>query len=138
MVRLLMVLTFGFVGLLTTIGLTNVVSTISENVRTRAKEFAVLQSVGMTSVGIKRMLSMESVFSALKALMFGIPDGTLASFGLHQALGRSAGFAYQLPWLPIGISIIGVFVMTWLTMSYAANRLKNSNIIETIRSGSGM
>lgn len=138
MVRLLMVLTFGFVGLLTAIGLTNVVSTISENVRTRAKEFAVLQSVGMTSVGIKRMLSLESVFSALKALMFGIPGGILASFGLHRVIGLSADFAYQIPWLPIGISIIAVFVITWLTMRYAANRLKNRNIIETIRSGSGM
>ena len=138
MMRLLMVLTFGFVGLLAAIGLTNVISTISENVRTRAKEFAVLQSVGMTGEGIKRMLSMESVFSALKALMFGIPGGILASLGLHHMLGYSAEFDYQLPWLPIGISIVVVFVITWATMRYAANRLKDRNIIETIRSGSGM
>jgi len=133
MIRLLMVLTFGFVGLLTAIGLTNVISTISENVRTRAKEFAVLQSVGMTREGIKRMLSMESVLSAIKALMFGIPGGILASLGLHYSLGRSAEFAYQLPWMTIGISIIAVFVITWLTMRYAANRLKGRNIIETIQ-----
>ena len=133
MMRLLMVLTFGFVGLLTAIGLTNVISTISENVRTRGKEFAVLQSVGMTNEGIKRMLSMESVFSALKALMFGIPGGILASLLLHQMIGHSAEFAYQLPWIPIGISIIAVFAITWLTMRYAATRLKDQNIIETIR-----
>ena len=138
MIRLLMVLTFGFVGLLTAIGLTNVISTISENVRTRAKEFAVLQSVGMTSDGIKRMLSMESVFSALKALMFGLPGGVLASLGLHHMMRYSADFAYELPWLPMGVSVFAVFVITWLTMRYAANKLKDRNIIETIRSGNGM
>jgi len=137
MMRLLMVLTFGFVGLLTAIGLTNVISTISENVRTRGKEFAVLQSVGMTNEGIKRMLSMESVFSALKALMLGIPGGILASFLLHQMIGHSAEFAYQLPWMPIGISIVAVFAITWLTMRYAANRLKDRNIIESIRGAGG-
>jgi len=136
--RLSMILTYGFVGFLTAIGLTNVISTISENVRTRAKEFAVLQSVGMTIEGIKRMLSLESVLSSLKALMFGVPGGILFSKWIHRIMGWSVTFDYQLPWLPIGISIVVVFFVTWATMRYAAGRLKNQNIIETIRSGSGM
>jgi len=138
MMRLMMILVFGFVGILTAIGLTNVISTISENVRTRAKEFAVLQSVGMTRVGIKRMLAMEAVFCSIKALLIGLPIGVLASYGLFHAVALSATFDYELPWLPIGLSVIAVFIITWLTMRYAANKLKNRNIIETIRSGSGM
>jgi len=138
MVNLMMILTFGFVGILTAIGLTNVISTISENVRTRAKEFAMLQSVGMTREGIKKMLRLEAILCSVKALLIGLPVGSLASYGLHQAVGLSATFPYTLPWLPILASVIGVFIITWITMQIAANKLKNRNIIETIRSGSGM
>jgi len=138
MVNLMMILTFGFVGILTAIGLTNVISTISENVRTRGKEFAVLQSVGMTREGIKKMLRLEAILCSAKALLIGLPVGILASFGLHQAVGLSATFPYTLPWIPILASVIGVFIITWITMQIAANKLKGRNIIETIRSGSGM
>ncbi|MCL1948416.1 MAG: ABC transporter permease [Turicibacter sp.] len=137
-VQLISVLTYSFVGLLTLIGLTNVISTISENVRTRSKEFTVLQSVGMTREGIKRMLAMEALFCSIKSLLIGLPVGVLVSYGIHQAMSVSFGFPYELPWLPMGISTIGVFLITWLTMNYASNKLKDGNIIETIRSGSGM
>ncbi len=135
---LLTTITFSFVGLLIAIALTNVISTISENVRIRAKEFAVLQSVGMTRGGIRRMLSLEALLCSLKALAWGLPIGIVASYLLHHAVGIAAEFAYEIPWIPIGVSIIGVFIITWVTMLYASNQLKDKNIIETIRSGSGM
>ena len=129
---------FAFVGMLIAIGLTNVVSTISENVKARAKEFAVLQSVGMTSGGIKRMLGLESVFSSLKALLIGVPLGILGSYGTFRTVGTLGKFSFKIPWLWVVSSIVGVFLITWLTMRYAANSLKGRNMIETIRSGSGM
>ena len=138
MITMVMVLTFGFVGLLVAIALTNVISTISENVRTRGKEFAVLQSVGMTSGGIKRMLQLESIFCSVRALVIGTPLGVLGAFGLHHAMGPSAEFAFELPLVPVGVSIVAVFFITWGAMHLAANKLKDRNIIETIRSGSGM
>jgi putative ABC transport system permease protein len=104
----------------------------------RGDLFSVLQSVGMTREGIKRMLRLEATLCSIKALLIGLPVGILASYGLHQAVGLSASFSYELPWFPIGASIAGVFIITWITMHTAANRLKDRNIIETIRSGSGM
>jgi len=138
MVALLATIIFSFVGLLIAIALTNVISTISENVRIRAKEFAVLQSVGMTRSGIRRMLSLEALLSSFKALAWGLPIGILVSVLLHHAVGIAAVFEYEVPWLSIGSSFIGVFIITWATMLYASNQLKGKNIIETIRSGSGM
>jgi len=138
LVGLVMFFMFSFIGVLILIGLTNVISTISENVKTRSKEFAVLQSVGMTSGGIKRMLSLESIFSSIHALAIGVPLGLLGSYGMHSALSNMGYLAFNPPWTWAVISIIAVFITTWLTMRYAANKLKNQNIIETIRSGSGM
>ena len=138
MVSLMMVLTFSFVALLVTVALTNIISTLTENVRTRSKEFAVLQSVGMTPSGIKRMLGMEAVLGSIQSLTLGLPLGTLAAFGLHHALGMNWSMPFQIPWLPMAVAIIGVFAITWLTMNVAAKKLRGNNIIETIRQGSGM
>ena len=138
MISLMTVLSFSFVSLLVTVALTNIISTLTENVRTRSKEFAVLQSVGMTSGGIKRMLGMEAVLGSLQSLVFGLPLGALAAFGLHHALGMNWSIPFQIPWLPMAFSIVGVFAITWLTMNVAAKKLRGNNIIETIRQGSGM
>jgi len=137
-IGLVMFFVFSFVGVLILIGLTNVISTISENVKTRAGEFAVLQSVGMTSSGIKRMLSLESVFSSLKALVIGVPLGVLGSYGIFNAMDAIGQFSFRVPWNWIIFAVLGVFIVTWLTMRYAANKLRHQNIIETIRSGSEM
>lgn len=127
-----------FVAVLILIALTNVISTISENVKTRSKEFAVLQSVGMTNNGIKRMLSLESIFATINSLFIGVPLGVIGSYGIFIAMGHVGHFRFPFPWVWIVISVIGVFLITWATMQFAASKLKEQNIIETIRNGSGM
>jgi|GEM_PF-345603 len=127
-----------FVAVLILIALTNVISTISENVKTRSKEFAVLQSVGMTNGGIKSMLSLESVFASINSLFIGVPLGVLGSYGIFMAMGNVGHFRFPFPWLWIVIAVLGVFLITWVTMQFAASKLKEQNIIETIRNGSGM
>ena len=137
-VQLVTTLTFAFVGTLILISLTNVISTISENVKTRSKEFAALQSVGMTSGGIKRMLSLEAIFSSMKSLIFGVPLGLLGSFAAFNAINNGAEFDFSWPWLWMLAAIVAVFLITYATMNHAANSLKKQNIIETVRNGSGM
>ena len=131
--RLIMVFIYGFVGLLTLIGLTNVISTISTNVRSRSREFAILKSVGMTQEGISRILNLESILCSAKSLLFGIPLGMGASLLTHQVIQIDFGFAYIFPWLAIIQCVIAVFIITWVTMRYASSRLRNSNIIEEVR-----
>ena len=46
---LTMIFVYGFIGMLSLIGITSVISTIFTNIRLRAQEFAVLKSVGMTN-----------------------------------------------------------------------------------------
>jgi len=138
MIELVMFFIFTFVGVLILIGLTNVISTISENVKTRSKEFAVLQSVGMTGGGIGRMLNLETIFSSFKALLYGVPLGILGSYGVFTAMANVQIHRFYPPWTWLTISIIAVFIVTWVTMRFAVYKLKNQNIIETIRNGSGV
>ena len=136
--RIVMVFVYGFAAMLIIIGLTNVISTISTNVRSRAREFAVLKSVGMDDRGLSRMLNFESIFCSIRALIIGLPLGILVSLLIHRAIMDTAYFPYEFPWQAVLQCIIGVFVITWVIMRYSVIKLRGKNIIETIRSESGI
>ena len=136
--RLVMTLVYGFVGMLCLVALTNLISTVSANVRSRSREFAVLQSVGMTTGGIKRMLNLESVMSSAKALMYGLPLGVLTSYLIYRFFVDLLEADYRIPWFAMLACVAGVFAITWITMRYAASRLKGRNLIEAIRAETGM
>jgi len=137
-IRLVMVFVYGFVGMLTLIGLTNVISTIATNVRSRSREFAVLESVGMAHKGINRMLNLESILCSIKSLIYGIPLGLFASFLIYRFILFSVHFGYSFPWAAVLQCVMAVFLLTWITMRYAAARLKGKNIVETIRGEGGV
>lgn len=136
-ISLAAVFMYSFVILLLLIGLTNVISTLSTNVLMRSREFAVLKSVGMTPEGLKHMLNYESVLCSVKALMYGIPIGIIISILINLPIRMMFPIPYQLPWLEILMCILSVFLITWSTTRYAVYKLKNQNIVETIRSESG-
>jgi len=131
--RLFMTFIYGFVALLTLVGLTNVISTISTNISSRSREFAVLKSVGMTQRGINHMLNLESIMCSAKSLTIGLPLGVFASYLVYQAVMQAVGFPYEFPLLAVAQSIIAVFIITWVTMRFAAARLKDENIVDAIR-----
>jgi len=138
LITLVTTFVWGFVALLTLIYLTNIISTIAANVQSRAKEFAVLQSIGMTHGGLNRMLNLESVLSSVKALCIGLPIGIFGAYVVYLAIARAAEFNFGLPWVPISLSILAVLTLTWIVIRYAAKQLRKRNIVDTIRGEYGM
>ena len=136
--KLITIFLYGFVGMLSLIGLTSVISAISANVQLRAREFAVLRSVGMTERNLRRMLALESVMSALKSLLYGLPLGSLAMYLTYIVLTQQDGFQFIYPWaLPLE-AIAGVFVIALIVTQYAVKKLRGGSIIDTIRMGDGV
>lgn len=127
------VFVYSFSALLTLIGLTNVISTISTNVHIRTREFAVLQSVGMTQDGLRRMLKLESIMCSGKSLMIGLPLAILLTYLINMPIRSMFPVPYQLPLAAIGLCIILIFTITWVIMRHSIVRLRGKNIIETIR-----
>jgi putative ABC transport system permease protein len=132
-VNVIMFFVYGFVGLLTLIALTNVISTIGANVRSRSSEFAVLESVGMTKSGLRRMLNLESILCSARSLLFGVPLGVIGAYAAYRAMGLAVEVEFSFPWFAVCECVVGVFVVTWVTMRYAASRLKNGSIVGAIR-----
>ena len=124
---------YGFITVITLIGVTNIFNTITTNMILRSKEFANLKSIGMTTKEFNKMIRLESLLYGLKSLLIGIPIGLLGSFCIYQAFKNSVDFGYMIPWVSILISIIFVFIIVGATMKYSLSKINKQNIIETIR-----
>ena len=135
--RLITVFVYGLVGMLTLIGLTNVISTIPAYVRLFSRGFALLRSVGMTHNGLLRMLNLESILSSMKSLVIGVPLGIAGSYLIYHGMMSPVTTTYALPWIPILQCVFGVFVVTWVVMRFSASKLSSGSIVEALRLESG-
>ena len=124
---------YGFITVITLIGITNIFNTITTNMNLRKKEFAMLKSIGMTKKEFNRMIRLESIFYGVKSLVIGIPIGILLSYGIYNIFKDNMEMEYVLPIKAIVIAIIFVAIVIGIIMKYSMNKINKQNIIETIR-----
>ncbi len=124
---------YSFVVMLGFIGMINVISTMSTSITMRAREFAVLQSIGMTKDELEKMLNIESFLCAGKALLYGFPIGMLMLLIINLAMIQILPIGISVPWGAIALVFIAVFIVIWGTIHVSSRKLKKQNIIETIR-----
>ena len=128
------ILLYGFISLVTLIGVTSVFNTINTSINLRRKEFSMLRSIGLTPNGFNKILYFESLFFGLKSLLYGIPVSLIVILLLHNSFGTINSFKQVLiPWKSILIAIIGVFVIVLISMMYASSKIKKENILEALR-----
>lgn len=126
---------YGFIIVIALIGITNIFNTITTNMKLRSKEFAMLQSIGMTKSEFNRMISLESLLYTCKSLLIGLPlgiAGSLTVYAIFQSIAND-GRPYDFPWLAVLISILVVLILVWIIMRFSIRKVRKQNIIETIR-----
>lgn len=128
------ILMYGFISLVTLIGVTSVFNTISTSMALRKREFAILRSIGLTRGGFNKMLFFESLFFGMKSLIFALPVSIGVTILIHYSLADMVSIStIIIPWEAIIISIVSVFIIVLLTMMYSSSKIKKHNIIEQIR-----
>ena len=127
------ILLYGFISLVTLIGITSVFNTINTSIMLRKKEFAVLRSLGLTNHGFNKMIFFESIMFGIKSLFYGIIVGTLLSFIINNNMNKLVSGEFYLPTKSIIISTLGVFIIVLITMFYSVKKIKHENILEAIR-----
>ncbi|MBR1731961.1 MAG: ABC transporter permease, partial [Ruminococcus sp.] len=133
-VLVIQIFVYGFILVISLIGLTNIFNTITTNMRLRNKEFAMLRSVGMTDREFNRMIRLESLLYTVKSLMFGIPLGLIGGYIAYRVFEtNNVEITYTFPWIAIVISIVAVMLVVWMIMRFSIGKVRKQNIIETIR-----
>lgn len=124
---------YGFIGVITLIGVTNIFNTITSNMELRQKEFAMLKSVGMTKKEFNHMINLETLFYSSKSLIYGSILGIIGSYFVHRAFAGKIDTQFVLPYKAILICILFVFIVVYMIMKYSMNKINKQNMIETIR-----
>jgi putative ABC transport system permease protein len=124
---------YGFLTLITLIGVTNMVNTLDTNIKLRRREIAMLKSVGLTPGGFRRMLHYESLFYGLTALLCGLPLGIVLSVLIYYQFGGVSTFAFNLPWGAIAACVPGILGIVVATMTFSGAMIRNDNIVDTIK-----
>ncbi len=130
---LIAIFLYGFIIVITLIGITNIFNTITTNMQLRRKEFAMLKSVGMTSNEFNRMIRLETIFMGSKSLFYGLPIGMVFSYLIYLKLGKPEGLPFAFPYMAVLIAVFAVFLLITGIMKYSMSKIKRQNIIETIR-----
>ena len=132
---LLSIFVYGFIIVISLIGVTNIFNTITTSMELRRSEFASLRSIGMTNKEFNRMIRLESLFMGLKSLLIGVTIGLGLSYLIYKYLKDEfiAIMKFEIPWIAIAISVVVVFLLITMIMKYSLGKIKKQNTIETIR-----
>ena len=133
MLILVAIFLYGFIIVISLIGITNIFNTITTNMNLRSKEFAMLKSIGMTKHEFNKMVRLESLFYGTKSLVIGIPLGIIGSILIYKAFEVGNDLGYVIPWESIIIASIVVFLLISIIMHFSVKKINKQNIIETIR-----
>ncbi len=130
---LIAIFVYGFIIVISMIGITNIFNTITTNMSLRKREFAMLKSVGMTTKEFRKMIRMESIFIGVRTLIFGVPIGVVISYLIYSVMVADKVYGFDLPIAAILISIVVVYLLITILMNYSMNKINKENIIETIK-----
>ena len=124
---------YGFIVLISLIAAANVFNTITTNVQLRRREFAMLKSIGMTKRDFTRMTCFECLLYGTKALLWGLPVSIGITFIIYLVVSEGMTMGFFLPWAAIGIAVASVFLVVFVTMMYAMNKVKKENPIDALK-----
>ena len=133
LIMMMSIFTYGFITLISLISIANIFNTISTSISLRKREFAMLRSVGMTPKGFNKMIHYESIFYGVKALAYGLPISVLIMYGIHRSLDYTFEYGFSLPWTSILFVIVIIFIIVGSAMLYSISKVKNENIIDSLR-----
>lgn len=124
---------YGMLGLVSLICISNILNTMSNSIQMRRREFAMLQSVGLTHKGVIKILCFESIIYGSKVLVYGLPLALIFNLIINvlvaQSISNLSGLNFKSYLLVIAI----VIVIILCSIYYTTRKLKNDNIVETIR-----
>ena len=116
------------------IGIANFVNSVLTSVITRKKEFAMLQSIGMTGKQLKRMLSFEGLYYAAGTVVTSVVLGVLSSVVVVRGISNGIWFfTYQFVMWPMLVIYPFLILLTVAIPALLYRKIAKDSIIERLR-----
>ncbi|KLU76980.1 ABC transporter permease [Clostridium botulinum] len=131
--RQISIFIYGFITLITFIGIVNIINTITIGLLLRKSEFATMLSIGMSRKQLGKMIMLEGILHGIIASIIG----SAISYGLFNMMLRAQNKYMDAPAeFPSSIFIIGcvgTIIVTLIASLIPLRKLKNMSIVENIR-----
>ena len=116
------------------VGVLNFFNAILTGITVRRREFAVLQSIGMTGPQLKRMLILEGLLYTLGSLLLSLALTVVTAPLLAGAISRMFWFfTYHFTILPI-VALLPVFLLLGVLLPLVSyRRASRSTVVERLR-----
>ena len=115
------------------IGIVNFINSVLTSIITRQKEFAMLQSIGMTGKQLKQMLSYEGLYYAIGTIIASLIVEVLFSLLVVQAVASSFWFfTYHFVIWPMLVVYPFLILLTVIIPSILYRKLSKRSIIERL------
>lgn len=116
------------------IGIANFVNSVLTSIITRKKEFAMLQSIGMTGKQLKRMLSFEGVYYAVGTIITSVILGVLSSVVIVRGISNGIWFfTYRFVMWPMLVIYPFLILLTVTIPALLCRQIAKASIIERLR-----
>jgi putative ABC transport system permease protein len=129
-----MVLGTGLSAILGMIGIFNFINVISVGLLVRKREFATLESVGMSKRQTRLMLRWEGAIYWIITITVSLTIGNAIAYNLYllaNSGGYFAGFAY--PFFPVAIAYGLIIIVCSVTPEVAYRSLSQLSLVERLR-----
>lgn len=131
--KVVKIFVYGFIVVISLVSVTNILNTVSTSINLRKRELAIIQSIGVTSNGFRKMIYLESFIYGILSLIFGIPIGIGMTLVMNKLISGVIEFSPVIPWAAIAICIVSVFIITFIAAYIPMSKLNKENIIDNIR-----
>lgn len=136
--HMLYILGGGLSLILALIGILNFVNVMVTGVNTRRREFAVLESIGMTPKQMKRMLALEGLTYAIISCGLVVTLGVAIDIWIFSLFKKQADYAiFTFPAIPLGLSVVIIFAVCILVPVAAYVTTTKDTVTERLRSVEG-
>lgn len=116
------------------IGILNFINAMLTSIISRRREFAMLQSIGMTNKQLNKMLILEGVFYALGSIVISIILGSIVSLTIVKIIGSSLWFfKYKFILTPILILSPILVLISILVPFVIYINVNKQTIVERLR-----
>lgn len=121
-------------GIIGMIGVLNFVNSILTGLITRRREFAMLQSIGMTKKQLRKMLCLEGLYYAAGTVLFSLALGLFGSVFMIQNIMSGFWFAsYRFVIAPLMVCWPVLIVFSLLLPVAAFVSVENTSVVERLR-----
>ena len=124
---------YSFIGIITLVGILNMYNAINTNLEIRKREVVSLITIGMEEKQINKMLFIENAICGLLAIILGIAIGIAISYIIYYINIDFTWYAFEIPWLSIVFSIIGIVLVILISTIYLKKKIFTNNLIGVLK-----